>query len=313
VTILITGCTGLLGPALVRRLAPQAEVVGTSRHPAVLPGARHVVCDLTDADAVARLIEAVAPEAVIHAQAQSDVDVCEQQPELADRQNVQTAEHLCRALAQRDAVVIGISTDYVFDGAKGRPYDEQDACRPLNVYGRTKVAVEALVRELPRGIVARVSTLFGPDRLNFCGFAAARLAAGAPVEAFSDQVTSPTYTVDLADGLAALIQAAQQRRGSVLPGTVHVVNQGSCGRVELARTVAELVGAPLELVRPVPMAAQRRPAPRPPYSALADTQFRTLVGRSLRGWQDALCEYLRAHPHWRASASASAPSAPASA
>ena len=269
-------------------------MIGVSRRAATPgPGAAHIACDLTDPDATAALIGRVAPDVIVHTQALSDVDACERDPAEAHRQNVEATAHLCRAIDGRSTVLLGLSTDYVFDGAKTTPYDEDDAPRPLSVYGRTKVESEALVRRHPFGFVARVSTLFGPDRKNFCGETARRLAAGEPVEAHTDQVTSPSYTEDVAEALAALLAALPQQQWSELPRVYHVTNAGSCRRLDLVTRVAQELGASLELVRPIQMAAQGRPARRPSYSAMTSRHLARLTERMIRGWQEALHVYLQ--------------------
>ncbi|MBI4340979.1 MAG: dTDP-4-dehydrorhamnose reductase [Candidatus Omnitrophica bacterium] len=307
--ILITGSTGLLGQALSRRLAAWAEVTGLSRHaPApsldsardavagggertALPG-RHVVCDLLDAAATARAIDEAQPEAVIHSQALSDVDRCELEPDVAQRMNVEATAHVIRALATSAATFVYVSTDYVFDGAKRSPYVEADQPNPLSVYARSKWEGEQAALAYPSGIVVRPSTLFGPVRMNFCDAVVQAAKQGRTIEVFSDQTTSPTYTEDCAEAIEALVR---WKAGGPTGGAriVHVANTGACSRLTLAYRILELLGASREVARPVRMADQRRPAPRPPYSALETTELPTVIGRRLRSWDDALQAYLR--------------------
>ena len=293
--ILITGSTGLLGQALVERLARGAGVIGLSRHPATAPATgevSHLVCDLTDAQATRRAVRAIAPDVVIHAQAMSDVDRCEQDPKRAEQANVQTVEHLCEASKSRAIPIFILSTDYVFDGAKGRPYDEADEPHPLSVYGKTKLAGERVALRYPGAFVIRSSTFFGPGRRNFCDAIVQRAKQREPVDVFSDQATSPTYTVDLAEGLQALLDAMARDPQRAWPRVYHMANGGGCRRVEFARRVLELLGYPASLVRPIRMAQQPHPAPRPSYSVLTSRHPELLIGRPLRPWGDALHAYL---------------------
>lgn len=240
----------------------------------------------------------VRPNAVIHTQALSDVDRCEQEPEEAERQNTRTTEFLCRALEGSSAWLVGVSTDYVFDGAKGRPYDERDVPAPLSVYGRSKLAAEQVILRYARGIVVRVSTLFGPDRTNFCNTLVERLRRWETVQAFTDQTTSPTYTDDVADGMAQLIERLMEEpAASALPRLYHLTNQGGCRRIEFATAVATMIGAETSLIQGLEMRAQHRPAPRPAYSALTSCHLEHVIGRTLRPWHDALRAYL-ASQHW---------------
>ena len=273
-------------------------MVGLSRSEASASSAdHHVACDLLDAHRTDEVIRALQPDIVIHAQALSDVDRCEQDPVAANAQNADAIANVVRAVEHSRALVVYVSTDYVFDGTKGAPYDEADTPHPINVYGRSKLNGERIVLEYPRGIVVRTSTLFGEGRMTFCDAIVTRLRAQQPVEAFLDQVTSPTYTEDLAQGLADLSLTLVRSRELQGPRTFHVANAGGCSRVELAHRVAELLGQSRDLIRPVPMASQRRVAARPAYSAFTTRHLSRIIGRTLRPWDDALHAYLRQR-HW---------------
>jgi len=269
------------------------NVVGISRHaPAASDGGRHVRCDLTDRSATARLVQDIKPEVVIHTQACADVDRCEVAPDEAEALNVHTVEHLCQACVHDHPLLLAISSDYVFDGAKEPPYTEADEPRPMSVYGKTKLAGERIALAYPRAVVVRVSTLFGPGRQDFCDTIVQRLTRGERVEAFADQTTSPTYTQDAAEGLRLLMEALARQGIERQPRLYHLTNAGWCTRVEFARTVAAIVGGDATLIRPIFMRDQRRPAPRPACSALASRQLSGVIGRELRPWQEAVRAYL---------------------
>ena len=260
-------------------------------------GYRHVCCDLLDAGKTSQVVRAMRPEVVIHAQAASDVDTCEREPDTAQAQNVQTVEHLVRALEGTAALFVYVSTDYVFDGLKGSPYDEACEPRPISVYGRSKLAGERAALQHPYSVVVRPSTLFGPGRMNFCDAVAQRAREGRAIEAFLDQTTSPTYTMDVAEGLGELIRALAAGRSTGPSRVYHLTNAGACTRVAFAYRIVDLLGYPRSCVRPIRMAEQKRPAPRPPYSALTTTELPKVIGRGLRPWEDALGEYLQqGHP-----------------
>lgn len=297
--ILITGSTGLLGQALVTQLRRSSEVMGLSRHTASAGGpVASFVCDLTDGEATRRVVRQLKPELIIHAQALANVDRCEQEPALAYAQNVQTTANLLQACEERPSCgLVYVSTDYVFNGTKSTPYDEQDAPCPLGVYGSTKLAAEQLVLSRTRTVVVRTSTLFGSGRATFCDSIVLQLKAQTPVEAFVDQVTSPTYTEDLAAGIQELITVLFPSWQPTHPRLYHVVNSGGCSRLAFATRIAELIGADAALIRAIPMAAQRRPAPRPVYSALTTRHLPSVVRRPLPSWEHALCVYLRER-HW---------------
>jgi dTDP-4-dehydrorhamnose reductase len=293
VNILITGSTGILGQALSSHLALSGEVIGLSRRAAPVAGAlRHVACDLLDGPRTTEVFHACRPDIVIHTQALSDVDRCELEPDAAWAQNVTTTAHVVEALTGTAALLVHVSTDYVFDGAKGAPYEEGDEPHPLSVYGRAKVESERIALRYPRSVVVRTSTLFGPGRMNFCDHIVSRVTAGKTVEAFADQVTSPTYTRDLAEGIDALSRVYWESPGAQWPRICHVANAGSCSRATFAQRVVDLLGCSRDLIRLIPMAAQGRPAPRPPYSALGTVHIPQLIGRTMRSWDEALSAYL---------------------
>ena len=299
VKILITGSTGLLGQALVASLSPAHEVVGLSRHAlsagAASPRHRHLVVDLQDGDATRRLVQELDPDLIVHTQALSDVDRCEREPEDARAQNVATTERLVKALQGRQARLIHMSTDYVFDGAKGMPYDENDLPHPLSVYGMTKLDAERAALRHQRAIIVRTSTLYGQARSNFCDSIIATMRGGQSVGAFTDQVTSPSWVEDLAQGLGELGLALWHRQDGTWPRVVHLTNAGACSRVAFADRVATLLGMSPALVRRISIAEQKLPAPRPAYSALASIHLPQLIGRRLRPWDQALQAYLQQH------------------
>ena len=291
-TILITGSTGLLGQALVKRLLRPYQVVGVSRHPP--PGAGtawHRVCDLTDPTATQQMIRRVKPDVVIHTQALSDVDRCELEHEHAEQMNVQTVDHLCHACQHRAPLLIVLSTDYVFDGSKGSPYVESDEPRPLSVYGNSKLAGERIALRYPRAVIVRSSTLFGPGRMNFCDAVVERCRQGQSIEAFIDQTTSPTYTEDLAAALERLMVVMTTRPLKGLPRIYHITNAGGCSRVQFAQHVAGLLGRSASLIRPIQMRDQHRPATRPAHSALTSEHVFRLLGKP-RPWHVAVNAYL---------------------
>ncbi len=297
--ILITGSTGLLGQALSHKLAVAHDVVGVSRHaPTVkLPG-RHLLCDLSNERQAGELITKEGPfDAVVHTQALSDVDRCEQEPSLAFSQNAATAQNLLNALAGNPAWFFYISTDYVFDGKAQSPYDEQSPVNPISAYARSKVAGERISLQYARGIVLRPSTLFGPARNNFCNALVNALRSGKPIQVFSDQTTSPTYTEDCAETIALLLEAFKGDFGLPAQRIFHVNNTGACPRSAFARCVADLLGYPYTVFEPVKMAEMVRPAPRPAYSAMQSKVLPQVIGRSMRSWDEALKAYLR-QQHW---------------
>jgi dTDP-4-dehydrorhamnose reductase len=178
-----------------------------------------------------------------------------------------------------------VSTDYVFDGTKTTPYDEQDTPHPLNHYGRSKYEGEQAVLTLcPNSLVVRTAWLFGHEGPNFVK-TIMRVAQERPVlEVVDDQRGCPTYAEDLA-------QALSQLALSDLRGICHVTNSGHCSWYEFAQAIVRLTGA-AAAVRPISTAQAARLAKRPPYSVLSHERFATQYS-SLPEWQDALARFLR--------------------
>lgn len=274
--LLVTGAAGLLGTELV--LAGERaghQVVGTD--------VRTGGADLTDPAEVAALLEQVRPDAVVHTAAFTAVDRCESEPDLAFAVNAAAAGHVARAAEAVGAHLVHVSTDYVFDGTKDGPYDEDDEPRPQSVYGRSKLEGERAVG--PAATVARTSWVCGEHGPNMVR-TVLRLASEQPELRFvDDQVGRPTFTADLAP---MLLRLAEDRPG----GTVHTTNQGAVSWCGLARAV--LVAAGEDPGRVVPITtAELRPAPaapRPANSVLGDRVWRSLGHAPARDFHEPLAE-----------------------
>jgi dTDP-4-dehydrorhamnose reductase len=201
--------------------------------------------------------------AVINAAGYVRVDEAELDRERCFRENTDGPAVLARACAARGLGFLTISSDLVFDGARGEPYDEDSTPVPLNVYGESKAAAERVVlAEHPGALVIRTSAFFGPwDSHNFVTRAVHALKAGESWTAAGDMTVSPTYVPDLVDASLDLLIDGES-------GIWHLANQGAVTWAELARRAAELAGLDASRVR---VSSQRElglAAVRPSYSAL---------------------------------------------
>ena len=248
---LITGANGQLGHELVRAsIASGHEVVATS----------HQTLDITDESAVVLAIRTARPDVVIHAAAWTAVDACESDPEKALLVNGTATKYVADAAHAVGAHVVYISTDYVFDGNKNSPYEEDDAPNPQSVYGSSKLAGEralgatdAIVR------IAWVCGFYGANMVKTI----LRLAEQPQLKFVDDQIGNPTFADDAA---AMIVRLAAEKRS----GAWHVTNQGDVSWYEFAREVLIAGGFDPDKVAPIKTHELQppRPAKRPHNSVL---------------------------------------------
>lgn len=290
--VLVAGATGLLGTDLCRHLAKRYEVTGWARNiKSPAPHLEHM--NVCDAQAVAAGLARWKPAVVIHAAGMTDVDGCEKEPEAAREANAGSARVLAEGCAAAGAVLVAVGTDYVFDGASQRAYREEDPVGPVSHYGRTKLEGEREALKSPRVVIVRVSGLFGAARANFVSSAAEKLRAGREVPVVTDQLNSPSYTVDLAEGFGRLLEILEREPeaaapGGPLHGPLHMANAGGATRLGVAEVVADRLGASRDLLRETTWAALDRPARRPARTELDCGKFARLTGKGLRPWEDAV-------------------------
>lgn len=271
--MLITGAGGQVG----RFLAGEAP-----RHGYQVCAVTRRDLDITDPEAARRRIHS--GDLVVNCAAFTNVDAAEAEPETARAVNAVGPGNLARACAAAGARLIHLSTDYVFSGDLGRPYEIADQTGPLSVYGRTKLDGELAVHaELPDAHVVRTSWVYtGGAGSDFAAVMRRVAATDRTIDVVSDQTGSPTYAKDLVD---ALLQIAA---GGIDAPILHVANAGAVSRFEQAQAVFALLGADPRRVRPVGTDAVPRPARRPAFSALSMEGSVRAGLRPLRPWRDAL-------------------------
>jgi dTDP-4-dehydrorhamnose reductase len=225
------------------------------------------------------------PDWLFHLAAWTNVDGCESDAARAFRSNADGCLEAALVARRHGARLLAISTDYVYDGRAKRPWREDDPTLPPSVYGRSKLAGEAFVRDVGgEHLVVRTAWLFGPNGGNFVDTIRARLLANEPVRVVNDQRGCPTLTTDLAAALRAL--AAREARG-----VLHVVNAGDATWYDLALEIARHLGRE-HLVSAISTEELNRPAPRPAYSVLDTSRYVSIAGAPLPDWRDALARYL---------------------
>jgi dTDP-4-dehydrorhamnose reductase len=243
----------------------------------------HHQLDIADRAAVDAAVSSSAPDVVVNAAAWTDVDGAETAETAALAVNRDGPAHLAGACKRIGAVIVQLSTDYVFDGRATEPFAEDAPVAPQSAYGRSKAAGERAVLDSgASAYVVRTAWLYGASGHNFVR-TMARLARGdAPVDVVDDQHGAPTWTADLA---AALVELIERRPA---PGIYHATSAGDTTWFGFAQAIFAEVGADPARVRPVPTSAVPRPAPRPAYSVLSGRRWAAAGLTPLPPWRDAL-------------------------
>ena len=279
--VLVIGASGQVGVALTARLHERGhDVVGT-HYGVPQPGTRPL--DLTDSVATERLIAEVDPGWVVCPAGLTRVDHCEDHLDEAMAVNRDAPAAAARAAAKRGAGFVYFSTEYVFDGTAG-PYAEDDPINPLSVYGRSKLEGERrTVEENSRTVVIRTTVVYGPEPQgkNFVYQMLRRASTGEPIRAPRDQISSPTYNVDLAAATVELIERDFR-------GVLHVAGPAVLDRYAFAQEVCAVFGLDQGLVEPVETAALHQRARRPLRAGLATDRAQGLLRTPLRAPREAL-------------------------
>lgn len=225
-----------------------------------------------------RVISDVKPDYVIHCAAYTNVDKAEEEPETAELVNAKSAEYIAKACNSNNAVMIYISTDYVFDGTKKTPYVPDDTTNPTGAYGLSKLHGEEAVRKFcPAHYIIRTSWLYGHHGKNFVETMIS-LAEKTELKVVDDQVGCPTWTVDLSDAIISFIDEEPPF------GTYHACGAGSTSWYGFAKEIFDLMSLNVKLI-PCVTEEFPRPAKRPAYSVMDNEGL-------LRDWKQALQEYI---------------------
>jgi len=283
---LIIGAGGRMGAALTRHLEKKHPVTALRR------------ADL-DVQKVDQLREALAPfdfKALVYTAGLTNVDYCEDHPDEAALCNTEAPRVLAEICQEREAKLIHISTDYVFDGRRDMLLKETDPPNPLSVYGRSKLAGETAVLNIsPHFLVIRVSWLFGPDRPSFPDMIIRNALDKDSVAAIADKVSCPTYSEDLAAWIEPMLADPRYH------GLLHLANSGSTTWQEYGQTavdIAAALGLPLKTQKVGALYRSDFPvfkAERPEFTAFDTSKYEQISRETPRSWQDALHEYIELH------------------
>ena len=276
--VVLGGRTGLLGQALTKALSKAgAKPLPISRKD----------CDILDPHCVSRVLDRKDPDLLINAAAYTQVDLAEDQEEMAFAINATAPPLLAAEAAKRSIPFIHYSTDFVFRGNKRTPYSVYDETGAFSVYGISKADGERGLLDLgyDRTLIIRTSWLFGPGRTNFVEKILSLAETRDTLSVVNDQTGSPSYAPDVAENTLRLIEADAT-------GIFHLANAGETTWFGLARAAAELAGIDCT-VEPIPSSAYPTKAVRPAYSVLDLSRFAQTTGIEPRHWREALKQYVR--------------------
>jgi len=275
--VLVTGINGQLGHDVVKVLKDRNI---ENR------GVDIADFDITDEKSVHDYILNYHPDVVVHCSAYTGVDKAEDDVEHCESVNAKGPYNIAKACKKIDALMIYISTDYVFPGHGEDFYEINDETGPLGVYGRTKLAGEIAVKSLlEKCFIVRVSWVFGENGNNFIKTMLSLGKDRAELNVVSDQIGSPTYTADLAPVLCDMLVTEKY-------GTYHATNEGLCSWAELAKEIFRLAGYQTK-VNFVPTAEYPTRAKRPLNSRMSKKSLDEAGFKRLPVWQDALKRYLK--------------------
>ncbi|MCF4113123.1 MULTISPECIES: dTDP-4-dehydrorhamnose reductase [Dethiosulfovibrio] len=274
--ILLTGCNGMLGQE-VHSLAKK------TKNTVIAIDIKEL--DITEQDTTSSFIHIKKPNIVINCAAYTNVDGCETDEDNAFKVNAIGPRNLAMACEEIGASLVHISTDYVFDGTQETPYDEYDIPSPQSAYGRTKYAGERLVAHCcSRSYIIRTAWLYGIKGKNFVSTMLQLAKSGKPLKVVDDQIGSPTYAKDLAEGIMTLVEKPRY-------GIYHFTNAGFCSWYDFAKEIFDQAGLEVDLSR-CTTDEFPRPAKRPAFSKLKNNMGPAQGLPSLRPWQEGLRAYL---------------------
>lgn len=273
---LITGAGGMVASDLQNALAMRGEdVVALSKSDLDITDSRRVMAAAVDAH----------PSIVVNCAGYTRVDDAESNDRLANAVNGSSVELLAQAANTVDALLVHLSTDFVFDGRKNSPYEINDRTAPLSAYGRSKLLGELAATHAQKHLIVRSSWLFGVNGLNFVEAIRNQIRKGTdPLRVVNDQRGRPTYAPHLAEAILRVANLDAR-------GIIHYADEPECTWYDFACAIVEELGSDVKL-KPVSTDEFPRPATRPAYSVLSTERYERLTGVKPESWREGLREYL---------------------
>ena len=285
--VLITGANGQVGWELQRSLAPLGEVLALG----------HAQLDLANADAIRQALRHAAPDLIVNAAAYTAVDRAEQEPELAQAVNGDAPGIMAEEAQRLNAALVHFSTDYVFDGSKGAPYEEIDAPNPQSVYGATKLAGEKAISAVNGAhLILRTSWVYGARGKNFLLTMQRLTRERDELRVVDDQIGAPTWSRMLAEA-TGLILGQCLHKGNVAErlheksGLYHLSAAGQTSWFGFASAIVQHAEKAPRMT-PIPTSDYPLPAARPAYSVLANDKIARNFSIRLPDWHQSLGQCL---------------------
>ncbi|TCJ97983.1 dTDP-4-dehydrorhamnose reductase [Volucribacter psittacicida] len=280
---LITGANGQVGSAIIRQLQGKHKYLALDK----------AKLDITNKQAVIEIVNQFQPDIIINAAAYTAVDRAEQEKEIAEAINVKGARYLAQAANKNNAIMLHISTDYVFDGSSSIPYKEENITNPQNIYGQTKLNGEiAVLEECPRSIILRTSWVFGEQGNNFVKTILRLSKERDRLSIVNDQIGGPTYAGDIANALIKMSLFITHNYFKDF-GLYHFTGYPYVSWFEFANIILEQANIDnilpnLPEIFPITTMDYPTPAKRPSYSCLDLNKIHKVFNISPSDWQEAL-------------------------
>ena len=272
--LLVIGGSGLLGSILIQYALNKYQIHTTYNKNEIsfnnIPSTRIELLD--DRSKIIHLIKDLKPDVVVHTAAHPSVDVCEENPKIADMLHIDITKDIATICKEINSKLIYISTDAVFEGQLNKKYVESDEPNPVNYYGKTKLEAEKIVLGIdPKNVILRTSVIYGwHKKSRFTNWILETLKVGKTVDPFIDQYNTPTLVDDIAKSILLIIKLG-------ISGLYHATGRTCINRYEFAVELANSFGYDKNLIKPVTSTEKKQNAPRPISTCLDSSKLERMI------------------------------------
>ncbi|MEM0541495.1 dTDP-4-dehydrorhamnose reductase [Flavobacterium sp. j3] len=278
--VLVTGANGQLGQSL--------QYVATK-----YPELQFVFCssselDITNLEKIASVFSKIQPNFCINAAAYTAVDKAESEPEKAYLINATGAKNVAEVCKEYNTILLHVSTDFVFDGNKQTPYNEEDLPNPTGIYGKTKLEGEIEIQKIwANHFIVRTSWVYSQFGNNFMKTMLRLASERDIISVVNDQIGTPTNAVDLAEGLIKIITEHLKLNTEHFYGIYNFSHEGQCSWYDFAKKIFEINNININLL-PIPTSSFPTPAKRPSFSVLDKSKIKKVFGIEINNWEESL-------------------------